>query len=157
MHMRLVRAAVCVAIAAFLSAVLCSAQTSSGDKDEPFSTDVAERLMRQVRDGLVAQNPDMLLGAFDRDNMRNYEAFAGQVTAFFATWENIRVLYKITQADPSTCATECGTATVQFDMEAENVQSDLPPMRRGAQLRVAFQRGSKGWKIVNLTPRDLFR
>jgi hypothetical protein len=37
------------------------------------------------------------------------------------------------------------------------VQSQLPAMRRSAQLQLTFQRGDKGWKIVNLTPRDLFR
>lgn len=157
MHIRLRRAVAYIALSVSLGAVVASAQNSSSENTEAFSMEVAERLMLQVRDGLVSQNPDEVLAAFDPDSTPNYNTLAGQVTSFFATWESIRVHYSITQVNAVPCATACGAGTVQFQMEADNVDSGLPPMRRGAQLRIRFQLGSKGWKIVNLTPRDLFR
>ncbi len=125
MHMRVRWAAACFAITVFLGAVVSSAQSSSGDQAEPFSMDVAERLMRQVRDGLVAQNSERLLAAFDSDSTPDYNTFAGQVTSFFGTWENVRVHYSIAQANAVSCASACGLATVQFQMEADNIDSGL--------------------------------
>jgi hypothetical protein len=159
MHIRYARFAAFVLFIAFtLTTITSAAKQQSSDKAEPFSGAVAEQLMRQVRDGLVASNPDKILGAFDPDNTPSYSDFADQLRAFFDKWENIRVHYQILQTGETKCATaECGESTAQFEMEAEDVQSQLPAMRRGAQLQLTFQRGDKGWKIVNLTPRDLFR
>ncbi len=133
------------------------AKDKPADKIEPFSGAVAERLMRQVRDGLVSGNGDAVLAAFDRDNMTGYREFAAQLQEFLRTWENIRVYYQILQSAESECPTACGTATVQFEMEADNAQRDRPATRRGTQLELAFQRTGKGWKIVNLAPRDIFQ
>lgn len=159
MHTRYARfAALALFIAFTLTTITSAAKAQPGDKDEPFSTAVAEQLMRQVGDGLVAHNPDKFLAAFDPDSTPDFSNFAGQLRAFFDKWESIRVHYQILQTAETKCGNaECGVATVQFEMDAEDVQGQLPAMRRGAQLQLNFQRGDKGWKVVDLTPRDIFQ
>ncbi len=158
MHIRYKRvAALAMAAGLTLLPMMLTAKDKPPDKTEPFSEAVAERLMRQVRDGLVAGDADAALAAFDRDNMVGYREFAAQLQEFLRTWENVRVYYQIVQSAEKDCATACGTATVQFEMEANNVQTQLPATRRGAQIELTFQRTDRGWRIVNLTPRDIFQ
>jgi hypothetical protein len=159
MHIRRARFAAFVLFVAFaLTTTTSVAKQQPADKAEPFSGAVVEQLMHQVRDGLVARNPDKILAAFDPDNTPDYGLFSEQLRAFFEKWDNIRVYYQILQTAETKCdSAACGIATVQLQMEADDVQSQLPAMRRSAQLQLTFQRGDKGWKIVNLTPRDLFR
>lgn len=155
MHIRHARFAILALLFAFT--LMAVAKDAPSDKAEPFSDAVAERLMSQARNGLIAGNANTMLAAFDRDNMSGYGDFASQLRAFFTTWENVRVHYQILRTAATSCATACGTATVQFEMEADNVQSELPGIRRGAQLELTFQRTDKGWRILNLTPRDIFQ
>ena len=123
-----------------------------------FSDAVAESLLRQFSRGLIAGNADTVLATFDADRTSGYGAFADQLRSFLNKWDNIRVHYQIAQVEKAGCGNEtCGNAQVQFEMEAEDVQSQLPPMRRNAQLQLQFKRGDKGWKIVSLSPRELFR
>ncbi len=157
MHIRYTRLAALAMMAVLLLPAVLRAKEKPVNKEVPFSEAIAEQLMRQVRDGLVAGDADAALAAFDRDNMVGYREFAAQLQEFLRTWENVRVYYQIVQSAEKDCATACGTATVQFEMEANNVQTQLPATRRAAQLEVVFQRTEKGWKIVNLTPRDIFQ
>jgi len=127
-------------------------------KAEPaeFSTAVVESLMRQFRNGLIAGNADTVLSAFDSEQLPGYDGFAGQLRSFLNTWGNIRVYYQIVQVEPAATG-DGGAAQVQFEMEGDDVQSRLPPMRRGAQLQLSIQRTDKGWKIVSFSPRELFQ
>lgn len=113
--------------------------------------------MRRLRNGLVARNADGVLAAFDPDKMPDYSIFSDQIRTFLDNWENVRVYYQIAEINQTRCGNEnCGTAQVQFEIEAEDVQGQLPPMHRSAQLQLSFARGNKGWRIVNLTPREFF-
>lgn len=159
MHIRQTRfAASALFIAIMLSTVASTAKQQPNAKAEPFSGAVAEQLMKQVRDGLTNRNVSTVLAAFDPGNTPNYNGFSDQLTAFLNQWDSIRVYYQIVSAAESRCgAAECGTASVQFEMEAEDALGQGPAMHRNAQLQLTFQRGDKGWEIVNLTPRDLFQ
>jgi hypothetical protein len=159
MHIRHTRFTVFALFIAFaLTTIISAAEQQPSNPPEPFSEGVAESLMQQVRDGLVDRNPEKFLAAFDPDNTPDFDVFSGQLQAFFEKWDNIRVFYQINQTAETKCGTAaCGMATVQFEMEADDVQSQLPAMRRSAQLQLTFRCGEKGWRIVNLTPRSLFQ
>ncbi len=170
MHIRYARiAGVALSIAFVLTAAAPSharqspaRQSPNNDESTSFTGAVAESLMRQIRDGLVARNSATVLAAFDPDNMPDYNGFADQLRAFLDQWDNVRVYYQIvnTAESPSNSkcgAAGCGMATVQFQMDGENALGQGPAMHREAQLQLTFQRGDKGWKIVNLAPRDLFQ
>lgn len=158
MHIRYVRVTALILLtASLLVSAVSSAKDKPNDKAEPFSGAVTERLMNQVRDGLKTGNADTVLAAFDRDNTPGYDEFAAQLHAFLGRWENIRIYYQIIQSTEKPCATACGVGIVQFQMEGNDVQSLLPAMRRSTQLELTFQRTDKGWRITNITPRDIFQ
>ena len=46
---------------------------------------------------------------------------------------------------------------IDAEMELTRKDSASPPERRRQQLVIDFERTSRGWKIVNITPRDFFR
>jgi len=144
-------------LALFLTVVI---PLSAQKKPEPaeLSATVAESLMRQINDGLIAGSADSVLAAFASDQMPGYDEFAGELRGFLNRWDNIRVHYQTVQVEKTSCgAGHCGAAQVQFEMEADDVQSMLPPLHRGAQLQLTIERTDQGWKVVNFSPRELFR
>jgi hypothetical protein len=55
----------------------------------------------------------------------------------------------------ATTEGERGIILCDFEMEAIPA-GDAPPVRKQDQLRFELERGNKGWKIVDLKPRDFF-
>lgn len=136
--------------------------SASGDAQdarvEHFDEAVAQKLLSTLRDGFVGQNATEALSVFDAERMPNYSSFAAQVRALFGLHTNFRIYYKVLDVNAAECKdTECGDATVQFSMEADDVTGQPPGLARETQLQVRFMRTSSGWKIVDLTPREFFR
>jgi hypothetical protein len=126
--------------------------------DAELSMATIEALMQQLRGGLLARNADTVLAAFEPDQTPAFGQFAGNLRSFISRWDNILVHYQIIQVEKTDCGKgDCGAAQVQFQMEAESAQTFLPPLNRQAQVQLSIERTSKGWKIVNFSPRELFQ
>ena len=126
--------------------------TGAAATAETFSDAVANDLLLQVAGGMEARNSRQMLGAFD-PKLENYNAFVNQIQAWFRDNGSFRAYYKLRQASVDDGR---GVALVDFEYEVTPREEDTPPVRRHAQMRFTFERGAKGWKIVDFTPRSFF-
>jgi len=119
---------------------------------EVFSQAVANDVLGQVRDGLEGHSQRLMLGAFDQDKMDGYLSFEDQIEALFARYDSFRVHYRI-----SNSSVEGSKAVVLVDWEMEEIpKSGGGPARRNGQIKFQMERGRKGWKIVDVSPRGIF-
>ena len=154
--------------AMFLALLLCAAtleaQTASppvattrpgnaAATSETFSAAVANDLLFQLAEGMESRNSRMALGAFDAGKVSGYQRFADQMDAWFHQNSGFRVYYKVKQTSTEDAR---GIALVEFEYEATPSAEGTSPLRRHTQVRFIFERGLKGWKIVDFTPRSLF-
>jgi hypothetical protein len=117
-----------------------------------FSAGVANNVLSDLRDGLEGHSQRLMLSAFDQDKMSGYLSFEDQIQALFAKYDSFRVHYRIAQ---STIEGAKGVVLVDFEME-EIPRTGGPPLRRSGTLRFEMERGLKGWKIVDFSPRGFF-
>ncbi len=120
---------------------------------EEFSNDVVSRLLQQVTQGLITHNQRQMLSAFDPARMKNYAQFRDNLAVLFAKYESFRAAYRLRQSWPQG---ERGVIIADFELEGSPLEEGSPPFRRSAQLRFEFERGRKGWRIVDATPRAFF-
>ena len=120
---------------------------------EVFSTAVAGSVLNDIRDGLEGHTQRLMLGAFDADNMGGYLQFEDQIEAFFNKYSTFSVYYRIAQT-----ATDGPKGIVLVDIQLEETPrgSVSPPIRKNGQMRFELERGKKGWKIVDFSPRNFF-
>lgn len=119
---------------------------------EVFSQAVANDVLGQVRDGLEGHSQRMMLGAFDGDKMDGYLSFEDQIEALFNRYDSFRVHYRI-----SNSSVEGSKAVVLVDWEMEEIpKTNGSPQRRNGQIKFEMERGRKGWKIVDVSPRGIF-
>ena len=127
----------------------------AGTPPEPaeFNNEVASRLLEQVTQGFVTSNRGQVLSAFDAARMKNYTQFRDSIVTLFAKYESFRAAYRLRQSWPQG---DHGVVMVEFELEGTPLNEGALPFRRSAQLRFEFQRGRKGWRIVDVAPRDFF-
>jgi hypothetical protein len=114
---------------------------------------VASRLLQQVTQGFITNNPGQVLAAFDRAKMRDYSAFRDAIQALFARYDTFRAAYRLRQSWPEV---QRGAVIVEFELEGTPLEEGTRPLRRNAQLRFEFERGRQGWRIVAVEPRSFF-
>jgi hypothetical protein len=131
-------------------------QSSTAAEDTPAdafsSTQIAQKLLNQIRDGLQASNSRQMLAAFDREGMPEYLVFQDELEAFFAQYESFRVAIRLEEI---SFGPEQGTATVFFQLEGVPRYGG-PAMRREAELTFEFIRTRNVWKIRDVSPRNFF-
>ena len=156
MSLSLITLLLCSSIAVAQSA--SPAQKSSRDsksKDSEtsaFDDVVAKGVLEQIRDGLQGHSQSLMLSSFDREKFEGYRAFEDQVQAYFERHEGFRAYFRIIQ---TSVEGNKGVVLAEFDVEG------LPSgggaaMRRSKQLRFEMESGRKGWKVVDMRPRDFF-
>jgi len=120
---------------------------------EVFSTAVANSVLNDLRDGLEGHTQRLMLSAFDADKMDGYLQFEDQIEAFFNKYTSFNVYFRIAQS-----ATEGPKGIVLVDIQLEEIPrgNASPPIRKNGQMRFELERGKKGWKIVDFSPRNFF-
>ena len=119
---------------------------------EVFSTAVANSVLNDLRDGLEGHTQRLVLSAFDADKMDGYLEFEDQIEAFFNKYIAFTVWFKIAQ---TSIDGPKGIVLVDIQLE-ENPRGAAPPVRKNGQMRFELERGKKGWKIVDFSPRNFF-
>jgi hypothetical protein len=146
-----------VAFAAGLVCILCAGFASparqSGSPQGSFSDRTAHALLEQIASGLVAQNRNQMLGAFDLDKMTDGPLFKQQVTSLFSQTVNIRVHFDQIQTSVEEGR---GIATVEFELEAGRTDDRLPPLYKQAQLHFVAENTGGKWKFTDVQPRTFF-
>ena len=117
-----------------------------------FSARVAEEVLGMVRDGLEGHSQRLMLSAFDGDKMDGYLTFEDQVQALFDRYEGFRAHFRIVQQSSEKGR---GVVLAIFDLE-ELPRGGRAPLRKSEQVRFELERGRKGWRIVDYSPRDFF-
>ena len=120
---------------------------------EVFSTAVANNVLNDLRDGLEGHTQRLMLSAFDADKMDGYLEFEDQIEAFFNKYSTFSVYFRIAQT-----ATDGPKGIALVDIQLEEIPrgSASPPIRKSGQMRFELERGKKGWKIVDFSPRNFF-
>jgi hypothetical protein len=124
---------------------------------ETFSDGVARYVLDNLRDGLEGHSVRLFESAFDDDKMDGYLTFEDQVEAMFQQYSEFRVHFKIAQT-----TTEGPKGVILVDIEMEEIPNASPtarapqPQRRNGQVRFELERGKKGWRIVDFSPRSFF-
>lgn len=118
-----------------------------------FSDAVAQDVLQQLADGLEGHSERLMLSAFDDNKMDGYLNFEDQIEAFFQRYDSFRVHFRIAQA---TTEGDKGVVLVDIEMEEIPRSGNAQPVRKRDQMRFEMERGKKGWKIVDLRPRNFF-
>jgi len=117
-----------------------------------FDERAAAGVLGTIRDGLEGHSQRLLLSAFDGEKMEGFEGFRDQIEAYFTRYEGFRVSYHIVQTSEEN---ERGVILVDFLVE-NTPRGGGRISRREGQLRFELERGPKGWKIVDFSPRGYF-
>lgn len=122
-----------------------------------FSDAVARSVLNDIRDGLEGHSYRLMESAFDSDKMDGYLSFEDALEAMFERYSEFRVHFEIAQ---STTEGPKGVILVDIDMDeipnVTNTNTHPQPQRRQGQVRFELERGKKGWKIVDFSPRNFF-
>jgi len=122
-----------------------------------FSDAVAKNVLNDIRDGLEGHSPRLMESAFDEDKMDGYMSFEDQLEAMFQRYSEFRVHFSIAQT-----STEGPKGVILVDIQMEEIpnstgsRANPTPQRRDGQVRFELERGKKGWKIVDFSPRSFF-
>ena len=123
-----------------------------------FSDAVAKGILDDIRDGLEGHSPRLMESAFDEDKMDGYLSFEDALEAMFQKYSEFRVHFNIAQT-----STEGPKGILLVDIQLEEVpnvsfnqKANPQPQRREGQVRFELERGKKGWKIVDFSPRSFF-
>jgi hypothetical protein len=144
---------VMLAVALAMAAAFPAMAGGKPATQEDFSDAVAGRLLQQVTQGFITNSRGQVLSAFNAARMKDYGRFRENIAALFAQYESFRAAYRLRQSWPQG---ERGVVIVDFELEGEPLEEGSPPFRRSAQLRFQFERGPRGWKIVDVAPRSFF-
>ena len=89
------------------------------------------------------------------DNGEPAEAASGDSNPCRLTREDaLRVFFRQVN---NSIKEDSAQTMIDAEMELTRKDSARQPERRRQQLVIDFERTSRGWKIVNITPRDFFR
>ncbi len=117
-----------------------------------FSDRVANNVLGLIRDGLEGHDQRLMESAFDGDQMDGYLSFEDQLESFFNRYVGFRVHIRIIQ---TSIEGPKGIVTAEFELEGMP-RDNTSPVRRSDQLRFVLERGRKGWRIVDFSPRNFF-
>ena len=123
---------------------------------EVFNDDVARNILNDLRDGLEGHSYRLFESAFDSDKMDGYLTFEDQIEAMFQKYSEFRIHFSIAQT-----TTEGPKGVILVDIQMEEIPNsptgtNVVPQRRNGQVRFELERGKKGWKIVDFSPRSFF-
>jgi hypothetical protein len=119
-----------------------------------FSEADAVRVLSDLRQALESGNPRRFLKLFDARKMPGFAAFRDQITEFFEKYSPIRMNYRVTQV---TTEGDFGSAAVEIALEGSANQSGASNLRTTVPIRAIFGWDGRTWRIVDWSPREMFR
>ena len=128
--------------------------TEKGPTIPPFNEADAVRVLSDVRQAIESDNHGRFLKPFDAKKMPGFAAFRDQTAEFFARYDPIRMNYHVTQV---TNDGDFGAAVVEVMLDGPARQGGTSNIRKTVSTRVVFGWDGKAWKIVDWSPREMFR
>ena len=94
-----------------------------------------------------------VLSSIDSAKFEDYPRFEDMIDRLTRE-DALRVFFR--QANSSVRDDRAQT-TIDAEMELTRKDSAAPPERRRQQIVIDFELTPRGWRIVNITPREFFR
>jgi len=110
-------------------------------------------VVRQMQFDLEASSRAGVLSHIDSAKFEDYPRFEDMIERLTRA-DTLRVYFR--QANNSIQEDRAQTI-LDAEMELLRKDSAAPPERRRQQIVIDFERTPRGWRIVNITPRDFFR
>ncbi len=152
------------AVAALLAALAAGLGAQQAEKPakkpspleaQEFSAAVGEAALAELRAGFQNHNPDQVMAMFERGRLAGWGEMRDRLQNRMAAYDSFRMGYHLVSA-----SAEGGRGTVVAEVELESVAQSLTgvtsPQHRSATLRLTLERGAKGWRIVDYSPRGFF-
>ena len=152
-------------LAALLGALLVAlpacvagrARPAAQGRETPTRREDPERaitnVVRQMQFDLEAASRAGVLSNIDSSKFEDYPRFEDMIERLTRE-DTLRVFFR--QANNSI-QEERAQTILDAAMELTRKDSAAPPERRRQQIVIDFERTTRGWKIVNITPREFFR
>ena len=148
----------CVTVATVCLSLRAQDARNAPEKSAPaapaFSETDVVRVLDALRRGMESDNPRRFLKPFDARKMPGFAAFRDQIAEFFETYGPIRMNYHVTQV---TNDADFGAAVVEIMLDGAARQGATSNIRKTVSTRVVFGWDGKTWKIVDWSPREMFR
>ena len=113
----------------------------------------AVRVLSDMRQALESNNRGRLLKLFDARRMPGFAAFRDEIRAFVDTYDSVRMSYHLSQA---VVDGEFGSAVADVTVDASPSNGGAN-FHKSARARLVLGWDGKSWKVVDFSPRDLFR
>ena len=130
------------------------AQPKSAAATPTFGEADAVRVLTDLRQAMESENPRRFLKPFDARKMPGFAAFRDQIIGFFEKYGPIRMNYRATQV---TTDGNFGAAVAEITLDGVPKESGASSLRMTIPVRVIFGWDGKAWKIVDWSPREMFR
>ncbi len=141
-------------LAVFTQHSAWSQSTEAAQSKAPaFTEQEALRVLERIGDALESHGEQAFLREFDSERMTDYPVFRDQIHALFQQYESFQVSYEARQ---TTMEGSNGVFLAHFTLDAHPTDADLPEVRKDVQLRLVLSFTKQRWKIVALSPRELF-
>ena len=120
---------------------------------QEFSAAVSEAALAELRAGFQNHNAEQVMAMFERARLAGWSEMRDLLENRMAAYDTFRMGYHVV-----TTSSEGGRGTVVAEVELESVAQAgvTSPERRSATLRLTLERGPKGWRIVDYSPRGFF-
>ena len=132
-------------------------QARGGQEKPPAKQEDPERAMtnviRQMQMDLEAASRRGILGNIDSAKFEDYPRFEDMVDRLTRE-DALRVYFRQVS---HTVKEDAAQMIIDAEMELTRKDSASQPERRRQQIVIDFARTARGWKIINITPRDFFR
>jgi len=130
------------------------AKTATPSGRPSFAEADAARILNEMRTALEANRRNRLLKLFDAHRMPNYAEFRDEVAVFFEKYDSFQLQYQLKQVRMDG---QFGAVLADFVLEAAAPNLGSPNVRRSVPVRLITAWDGKQWKIVDLSPRNLFQ
>jgi hypothetical protein len=111
------------------------------------------QLVRDLQMDLEGSSSSGLLSRIDRAKFDDFPRFQDMVERLTRE-DTLRVFFRQTS---STVKEDHAQTVLDAEMEMTRNDSAVPAQRRKQQVTIDLERTSRGWKIINITPRDFFQ
>lgn len=144
-----------LAVSVLLAAAAPAAKKPSPLEAQEFSAAVGEAALAELRAGFQNHNADQVMAMFERGRLPGWSEMRDRLQNRMAAYDSFRMGYHLVSA-----TAEGGRGTVVAEVELESVATSLTgvtsPQHRSATLHLTLERGPKGWRIVDYSPRGFF-
>jgi hypothetical protein len=120
---------------------------------QEFSEGVAESALAELRAGFQGHNADRVMFVFERGRLAGWSDMRERLENRMASYDSFRMGYHLVSA---TAQGGRGTVVAEVELESVAQAGVSSPEHRSATLRLTLERGAKGWRIVDYSPRGFF-